>query len=1567
MKRAVCLIIALMLVLTCACAQATASYGEHTHKWVDSGDRRDPTCTETGVAYEYCSICQAYRERTLPALGHHFPPEKWEITKQPTCTEPGQEMNHCTRVNYGQVCGYEWRRELPALGHDWGEWYVVKPAQPGEPGLEERKCGRCDSTEQRPIYEEWDMDKLAITLSVTIPDEKPTYLDGENIAYVYEVTNVSDRPLYIKWVYHVNPDGSNGADLDSRGVTINAGETLFFYDDVYQVTKNDVESFAPSFSREFKVQAYPSAADSNDWKKEVKNNGTVFVTTHIGDAELKAQLLLSASLKNPQPSYSEGERAYFDVSVTNNSDEAFSFNDFWYKTPSGDRVYDWYILSLEAGETQTYETFYDLKEEDIELSAEEIRLEFQCNGWPTRLTLTSDEGPLIYSNIDAVPVPLGEEGEDIGDMELVVEKTIKGVTEDEAYPSYTEGEVVTFVVSAHNSQSYPLYDVVITDKDSAGNSVILGSWEVFEGGANVEFEYTHTISWADCEASTYENTVTGEWYSNENDRDAGEDKNLIDDTVTVETWLEPSDMELNVTKTEISAPLNGSYYTEGEILVCQIDVWNSQGYPLYNVTVDDRDKEGILPLYAGELKPHQSLSFTVSHSIDAEDCKNGYYENTAYGRWTEEPDYESEIFEVSDIVTVPCEAPSGLTVVKQETSMPANGLYYVEGETVWYSVTITNNTKLYLYKLTLDDELLPGGTVFDELKAPLAPGASVTVEYSFTVKDIYVMMGKIFNLAFVTADGYITNDIHSKLMKRFAVESNEVTVPTGKYPDDVVPGTVELTKYLMGGPANGAYYEVGEPIIFVVNIDNHCDYPITDAYVYDPILGEGEDAMLDETELTLQPNDGRGYFVTYIPTQEDADNGFVVNVAEGSYYDSVADKRVSIVSNAVTVDVGKAKGAPQLSLMKYVANAPANGAFYQEGETITYRFILTNNSNVPVYSVGIYDPLNVVGGEIAPVYKTTTLAPYGTLEAYFSYIVTHEDIENLTDIINQGLAEYYPDPDGEDYTIFSNTVITPIGKELPPEPELPYINMTVTKTAVNPPANGQWYVEGEQVVFLITFSNTGDVPLYLAAYSDDLVNSFGYSRSTVELNDMEVAPHSSASFSYPCTVTKQDVESGWLRNEVVFWAWCKVEPSDYMDFFPGDAVTVVTGPGEPELLEYPVAYKYEVSTPLNGYAYTEGEWVEYDIVLCNGTGRTFTDVESYDILLTDVGFYLNYDGTLSSAPIVEHVAYKATADDVLMGDIYNTAWFTMTDEDGSSVTVTSNEVIVDTTSAPPPPPHTVSGKMSCEYRIVAEGEGAATYKNDYCFEHASLQKRVNEKLLAANTPQELGRAWSNAAELWQKSMNSLYTRQIDAAQGEKKTALENDLSMLNAYLSAYRARLEAEGASSIEINKALTNVARDRTCEMCYCFGHAPETREDLSGQAAFEQQRQSAPRCEVNFEAYGSSFYTKHLNVCDSHQALVKAQSRVLQTAGEDESLRAIAWDKANALWQTALDGTFNQSSGKADALLKHQLLKEQAAFNAFVKTHMRVYAIMYPDDEVVVKELAAALRYQKVLEMCR
>ena len=80
-----------------------------------------------------------------PAKGHT---EVIDAAVEATCTEPGKtEGKHCS------VCGevITAQKEIPALGHSWGEWTVTTPASCTATGEETRTCDRCAATEKREL------------------------------------------------------------------------------------------------------------------------------------------------------------------------------------------------------------------------------------------------------------------------------------------------------------------------------------------------------------------------------------------------------------------------------------------------------------------------------------------------------------------------------------------------------------------------------------------------------------------------------------------------------------------------------------------------------------------------------------------------------------------------------------------------------------------------------------------------------------------------------------------------------------------------------------------------------------------------------------------------------------------------------------------------------------------------------------------------------------------------------------------------------------------------------------------------------------------------------------------------------------------------------------------------------------------------------------------------------------------------------------------------------------------------------------------------------------------------
>ncbi len=116
------------------------------HTWGEWTPVTAATCVTAGGEKRVCSVCGKEETRGIPAYGH----ARTELrnAKEATCTEDGYTGDvYCLICNElieeGEVIGM--------LGHNWGEWAVVKPATCGGPGESRRYCSRCGDYETQPI------------------------------------------------------------------------------------------------------------------------------------------------------------------------------------------------------------------------------------------------------------------------------------------------------------------------------------------------------------------------------------------------------------------------------------------------------------------------------------------------------------------------------------------------------------------------------------------------------------------------------------------------------------------------------------------------------------------------------------------------------------------------------------------------------------------------------------------------------------------------------------------------------------------------------------------------------------------------------------------------------------------------------------------------------------------------------------------------------------------------------------------------------------------------------------------------------------------------------------------------------------------------------------------------------------------------------------------------------------------------------------------------------------------------------------------------------------------------
>ena len=102
----------------------------------DSGTvTKQPTCTEPGETVYKCSVCGAVMatEKAPAATGHDW--ADWTTTTLPTCTTEGVETRVCQNDD-----SHVETRKVNALGHKYGEWEQTTAPTCTKKGVETRVC-----------------------------------------------------------------------------------------------------------------------------------------------------------------------------------------------------------------------------------------------------------------------------------------------------------------------------------------------------------------------------------------------------------------------------------------------------------------------------------------------------------------------------------------------------------------------------------------------------------------------------------------------------------------------------------------------------------------------------------------------------------------------------------------------------------------------------------------------------------------------------------------------------------------------------------------------------------------------------------------------------------------------------------------------------------------------------------------------------------------------------------------------------------------------------------------------------------------------------------------------------------------------------------------------------------------------------------------------------------------------------------------------------------------------------------------------------------------------------------
>ena len=373
----------------------------------------------------------------------------------------------------------------------------------------------------------------------------------------------------------------------------------------------------------------------------------------------------------------------------------------------------------------------------------------------------------------------------------------------------------------------------------------------------------------------------------------------------------------------------------------------------------------------------------------------------------------------------------GLELTLVLSSTPANGTHFVVGEEVTFAETWVNNTDKTLYPFSVSIWTC-GTPVFgseidqicswfaEDAGGPVAPGASGSHTLTVTVTEADVARGAIYATAELLSTVENGPDLEN-------VTTPFVTAPCG--PDNsgdfgLVNG-LTVTKQVTSTPANGSYYEPGEDITFVITVSNQGREQLLNVNVIDP-LGGGLVTVLE----TLNIGETKDITVVFTTTDIVAWAGSVDNGACVKAVDKDGRQYVEY-SNIVTVpcghtflDVTITPDNPfgifhSVAVVKTEESLPMNGEFYTVGEVIHYAITYTNDGELPLTDVQVWDVMNVT----APIASAEMLQPGESRTCYYQHTVTPEDVASGS-VINVAHASY-PVPNAAGFAnSCSNVVIS---------------------------------------------------------------------------------------------------------------------------------------------------------------------------------------------------------------------------------------------------------------------------------------------------------------------------------------------------------------------------------------------------------------------------------------------------------------------------------------------------------------------------------------------------------------
>jgi uncharacterized repeat protein (TIGR01451 family) len=381
---------------------------------------------------------------------------------------------------------------------------------------------------------------------------------------------------------------------------------------------------------------------------------------------------------------------------------------------------------------------------------------------------------------------------------------------------------------------------------------------------------------------------------------------------------------------------------------------------------------------------------------------------------------------------------------------------------------------------------------------------------------------------------------------------------------------------------------------------------------------------------TLAVGAGTTCTATYTLTQADVTSGSVVNTAGVTANPPTGAALSASDTNTVSIPAN-----PSIKLTKSAGAPTGNTA----GSTVTYTFVVLNNGNLPLTSVGVSDPL--VGTVTCPV---TSLDPGASTTCTKTYTLAQADV-NAGTVVNTATASGLS-PASVNVTSTSSATIT-IARTA---------TMTLAKTAGTPSGT----TAGSTLAYSFLVTNTGNVTLTGIVIADAKVTSYTCPTTTL-------LPGASTTCTGSHTLTQAEIDAGSVTNQATVTG----TPPTGMSAPTANGSTTTT------LARNPAISLDKQFSGMSGQ--TVGSTISYSFVVSNTGNVTLTGIWLLD---ANVPSFSCPTTTLAvGASTTCTGSHPLTQADIDSGHLLNTATATGYGPNGAA---TSANDSVDTTVTPGP-------------------------------------------------------------------------------------------------------------------------------------------------------------------------------------------------------------------------------------------------------------------------------------------